>query len=110
MHNYKSLIVWQESRKFTVEIYKLTEKFPQKELFGLTQQIRRAVVSIPSNIAEGAGRHADADFCRFLDIAKGSAFEFETQLLIANDLVYIAENLISGILLKIEEIQKSIST
>ena len=70
-------------------IYTLTKRFPQGEIFGLTNQIRRAVVSIPSNIAEGFGRNSDKQFIHFLKIAKGSAAELETQLLISRDLSYL---------------------
>ncbi len=89
MHNYRRLIVWNDSRSFVAEIYKATSGFPQSERFGLTQQIRRASVSIPSNIAEGAGRETPAEFARFLRIAIGSACEVETQLDLSLDLGFI---------------------
>jgi four helix bundle protein len=89
MNNFKELQVWQKSRSLVKEIYLLTQKFPKEELFALTQQIRRATVSIPSNIAEGAGRNSNADYARFIDIANGSAFEVETQLILSMDLNYI---------------------
>ena len=91
MHNFKNLKIWQLARNFVKDIYVLTKKFPDDERFGLTQQIRRAVISIPSNIAEGAGRGTDKDFSHFLDIANGSAFEVETQLILSFDLNYISQ-------------------
>lgn len=89
MKDHKDLIVWQKSMELTRIIYTLTKRFPQGEIFGLTNQIRRAVVSIPSNIAEGFGRNSDEQFIHFLKIAKGSAAELETQLLISRDLSYL---------------------
>ena len=89
MKDHKDLIVWQKSMELTRIIYTLTKRFPQGEIFGLTNQIRRAVLSIPSNIAEGFGRNSDKQFIHFLKIAKGSAAELETQLLISRDLSYL---------------------
>jgi len=108
MHNFKKLSVWQKSIELTKEIYLLTNKFPEEELYGLTSQIRRSSISIPSNIAEGAGRNTGNDFIRFLDIANGSAFELETQIILAFNLKYITKNDMTSILNKIEEIQKMI--
>lgn len=78
MKDFKSLKVWQKGIKLVIEIYKSTKHFPQEELYGLTSQMRRSSVSIPSNIAEGSGRSSDKDFHRFLEISIGSAFELET--------------------------------
>lgn len=89
MHRFKELEIWKMSRVFCSRIYTSTENFPEKEKFGITNQMRRAAVSIPSNIAEGASRKSNADFSRFLEIAMGSCYELETQLLIANDIGYI---------------------
>ncbi|MCF7566767.1 four helix bundle protein [Sabulilitoribacter arenilitoris] len=97
--SHKDLKVWQESMSLVLTIYKLSEKFPYHETYGLTSQLRRASVSIPSNIAEGAGRRGEKEFIRFLYIALGSLSEIETQLEIAYRLNYIEE---------IEEINKSI--
>lgn len=88
---YKDLEVWKEAMKLVTEVYKLTENYPKSEIFGLTNQIRRSVVSIPSNIAEGIVRYSDKDTLRFLDIAFGSLAELETQLLISQNLGYILE-------------------
>lgn len=94
MHRFKNLEIWKMSRKFCSEIYISTESFPQREKFGITNQMRRAAVSIPSNIAEGASRKSNKDFSRFLEIAIGSCYELETQLLISNDIGFLAnENL-----------------
>ena len=91
MHKFKALEIWKRSRAFCSEIYTLTSKFPDSEKFGLTNQLRRASVSIPSNIAEGSSRQSNKDFARFLQIALGSAYEIETQLLNASDLKFISE-------------------
>jgi len=85
---YQELIVWQKSMQLVSSIYQLTSVFPEHERFGLSSQLRRAGVSIPSNIAEGSGRGSDRDFCRFLFTARGSLTELETQLLIATSLGY----------------------
>jgi four helix bundle protein len=108
MHNFKELKIWQLSMSFVKDIYLLTKKFPDDERFGLTQQIRRAVVSIPSNIAEGSGRKSDNDFSRFLDIANGSAFEVETQLILSLDLEYISQEEFDKANEKIQTIEKMI--
>ncbi|MCU4166640.1 four helix bundle protein [Carboxylicivirga caseinilyticus] len=89
MHDYKDLKVWQDSIDFVVSVYELTKAFPSEEIYALTSQIKRAVVSIPSNIAEGANRNTDKEFIQFLYIALGSASEVETQLIIANRLGYL---------------------
>lgn len=89
MHQYKKLDFWQRSCNLCEDIYKQTALFPESERFGLTGQIRRAAISIPSNIAEGASRNSNKDFLRFLSISLGSAFEIETQLLIANRLNFM---------------------
>lgn len=90
MHNYHELKIWQEGRKLVKSIYALTANFPKEEMYGLTSQMRRATISIPSNIAEGTGRTSNKDFKRFLDYAIGSLFELETQIILANDLNFIA--------------------
>lgn len=86
MHKFKELVVWQKAVDLAVDIYKVTRKFPADERFGLTSQMNRGAVSVPSNIAEGAGRNTDGEFNNFLGIATGSSFELETQLIIANRL------------------------
>ncbi|UQD56751.1 four helix bundle protein [Flavobacterium sp. K5-23] len=95
MHRFKELEIWKKSRLFCALIYKVTLSFPNEEKFGLTNQLRRASISIPSNIAEGSSRQSNKDFARFLEIAIGSAYEVETQILISSDLGFInQENLI----------------
>lgn len=94
---YKELEVWKEARRLVKEVYKLTSEFPKSELFGLTSQINRSVISIPSIIAEGCARYSDKDTNKFIDIALGSAAELDTQLIIAQDLGFAVydKNLIS---------------
>ena len=91
MSDYKKLKVWEDAHKFTVDIYNITQKFPNNEQYGLTSQIRRSASSIPTNIVEGCGQLDNGNLIRFLGIAKGSAFEVEYQLLLAKDLKYINE-------------------
>ena len=105
---YTELEVWIESRKLTNLTYELTKKFPKDELFGLTNQIRRSAVSIPSNIAEGSSRSSKNDYIRFLEIALGSAYEVETQLRISKELHYISETTFNSILDKIDHIQRQL--
>jgi four helix bundle protein len=87
--SYKDLVVWQKAMDLVEMIYHVTKDFPTDERYGLTNQLRRAAVSIPSNIAEGQARHSTAEFKNFLSIARGSLAEVETQLLIARRLNYI---------------------
>ena len=94
---HKDLIVWQKAMDFVEEIYKLTGKMPQSELYGLTSQIRRSAVSIPSNIAEGAARNHNKEFTQFLYISLGSVAELETQLLLAEKLQFIPAAPISNL-------------
>jgi len=89
--SFKDLRVWQEAMTLTVEIYRSTGDFPKHEVYGLTQQIRRAAVSVPSNIAEGKGHYSDKEFSRFLFHARGSLQEVQTQILIAEQLQYLSE-------------------
>ncbi len=92
MHRYKDLKFWQLSREFCKEIYIATKPFPDDERFGLISQLRRAAVSIPSNIAEGSAKNSNKDFKRFLRISLGSCYEIETQLLISFDFGFIENN------------------
>lgn len=89
--SFEDLPVWQDARKFTNKIYTLTNKFPKEELYGLTSQIRRAAVSIMSNIAEGFDRRSDKELTNFLSIARGSSSEVQNDLYIALDLNYISQ-------------------
>jgi four helix bundle protein len=87
--NYRDLIAWQKAMDLVVDVYRSTKAFPKEELFVLTSQIRRAAISIPSNIAEGQGRGSDREFVRFLRISHGSLREMETQMIIAERLDYL---------------------
>jgi four helix bundle protein len=89
MKTHKDLIVWQKSIDFVTELYRETSNFPKDEQYGLVNQMRRAAISIPSNIAEGAARNSDKELVRFLHIARASASELETQLLISENLEYL---------------------
>ena len=102
MH-YKELIVWQKAIDLTVEVYRLMKKMPKEELYGLTNQLKRAVVSIPSNIAEGNARASTGDYVRFLSIARGSVAEVETQLLICVKLNYLTQEDIESSLSLLDE-------
>lgn len=90
MQDFKKLVVWQKAHLLAVSVYKATSVFPKEELYGLTSQIRRACVSIPSNIAEGCGREGPAELSRFLQISLGSVKEMEYQLLLAHELNYLS--------------------
>ncbi len=106
MHNLKELKIWNKAINLTFEIYKATENFPKQEVYGLTSQIRRAAVSIPSNISEGAGRNTKGEFKQFLGIANGSSYEVQTQLIISNRLKLIDDTTWEPLLKEIDEIQK----
>jgi len=108
MHNYKELKVWQQARILVKQVYLITGGFAKEEKFGITSQIKRSVISIPSNIAEGAGRKTSKDFGRFLDIALGSAFELETQIILSLDLNMINKTDFDKIDSIIRQIQKMI--
>ena len=108
MHNYKELEVWQKGRSLVKKIYSITGLFPNKENYNLIKQMRRAAISIPSNIAEGSGRGSDKEFIRFLNMANGSAFELETQIYLACDLNYISHELLHKYLKEIQDVQKMI--
>ena len=106
---YSELIVWQKSMNLVEAIYKATAEFPSEERFGLSSQIRRAAVSIPSNIAEGHGRKSTASFINFLSIAFGSLMEVETQIQIATRLNFLSEDKATSLLSQTDEIGKMIS-
>ncbi len=108
MHDYKKLDVWKLVMEFAKEIYEVTEILPADERFGLTSQIKRCAVSIPSNFAEGAGRNSKKEFAHFLSIALGSTFELETQLLLADKLRLIEDIGIENQLNNLEKIGKMI--
>jgi len=91
MHNYKELKIWKKSIDLAEDVYKHLNSYPNDERYNLTAQLRRCSVSIPSNIAEGAGRNSDKDFMRFLGIALGSAFELQTHLILSNRLKLLSD-------------------
>jgi four helix bundle protein len=106
---HKKLEVWKQSMVLVIEIYGATEKFPSKEVYGLTNQIRRAAVSIPSNIAEGAARQTKREFTNFLHIAQGSLSELDTQLELANRLGYLDDKSHSSLNVLMEQIDKMLT-
>ena len=108
MNNYKKLKVWNNSVELAIEIYEKVKTFPKHELYGLTDQIKRSSISIPSNIAEGSGRNSQLEFNRFLSIASGSAAELNTQLIIANRLKYFSDNDFEDVQNKLEALHKMI--
>jgi four helix bundle protein len=91
MSTFRNLLVWQKSIDLVTKMYSSTQKFPKEELFGLTSQIRRSAVSIPSNIAEGYGRDSNKEYLRFLNVSIGSLFELQTQIEIAKNIMYLNE-------------------
>jgi four helix bundle protein len=110
IESYKDLMVWKKAMELVFETYRLSRGFPSDERFGLTSQIRRAAVSIASNIAEGHGRHHLGDYCRFLSMARGSVKELETDLLIAERLRFASTGDIEQALSLSEEISRMLST
>jgi four helix bundle protein len=109
MKNFKNLSVWEKSHQLTINVYKQTTNFPAHELYGLTSQIRRACVSIPSNIAEGSGRNSDPEFARFLTIAHGSASELSYQLFLSFEIGYISSESYSILESNVTEVQKMLN-
>ena len=108
--SYKELIVWQKAMELTAIIYNLTKKLPKEELYSLSDQMRRAAISIPSNIAEGQDRNTDKDFARFLTISRGSKAELETQLLICVKVGYLNEAEIVEAMDMLNEIGRMLSS
>lgn len=106
---FRDLLVWQKAMGLTKNIYRLTESLPQKETFGLQSQIRRAAVSVPSNIAEGHGRLDDGHFRQFLAVSRGSLFELQTQVELCADLGYLNANAFREVMEQCEEIAKMLN-
>ena len=104
--SYRDLLAWQKAMDLVTAVYKVTASFPKEELYGLTSQLRRASVSVPSNIAEGQGRHGRAEFRHFLRQASGSLMELETQIMIAERLCYVGPESASQILHSSAEVGK----
>ena len=106
--SYRDLLVWQKAMDFVVLVYQFSRAFPREEQFALTAQLRKASVSVPSNIAEGQGRFSDREFANFLSIAHGSLSEAETQIIIAQRLVYLSETETSELLALASEVGRMI--
>jgi len=106
LKNFKGLKVWQKSYQLCLELYENTKNFPREEKYGLSSQMRRAAISIPSNIAEGYGRKTIPDYVRCLYIAYGSTCELETQILLSGDLKYLNEDSENILLEKIKEVER----
>lgn len=104
--SFKDLKVWEKSYKLSLEIYKATRNFPSEERFGLTSQVRRSAISIPSNIAEGYGRRYLKQYIQFLCVAYGSGSEMETQLMLAKDLEYLKDNEFKELIEKYYEVER----
>jgi len=109
MEGHRDLQVWQKSVEFVTDIYRETATFPRSEVYGLTNQVRRAAVSVPSNIAEGSGRSSKKEFAQFLCHARGSLLEVETQLEIARNLGYLSDKSASELLSKANEIGRMLN-
>jgi four helix bundle protein len=106
LKNYKELKVWQKSYQLCLKLYGITKVFPREELYGLTSQVRRSAVSVPSNIAEGYGRKTTPEYMRSLHIAYGSNCELETQVLLSRDLGYIKDEDANKVLVEIGEVER----
>ncbi len=109
MHNFNNLKIWQLAIELAKEIYRATESYPKEEIYALISQMQRAAVSIPSNIAEGAGRETDKDFSHFLSIALGSSFELYTQIVLSKEIGYIDHTQTEKLQKMTIELQKMIS-
>ena len=110
IRDYKDLLVWQKGIALAKEVYKVTGRFPSEEKFGLISQMRRAAVSVPSNIAEGQARNTRGEFIQFLSHAEGSLAELDTQARIASELGFCPEDMLSMLVLRIVELQKMLKS
>lgn len=110
MKDFRQLKVWEKAHELALAIYKVTKEFPKEELYGLTSQLRRSSMSIPTNIAEGCGRYTNADFARFLQIAMGSASETEYQLILANDLGFLPNDPYKKLHTDVEEVKRMLAS
>jgi len=106
MKDFRKLKVWEKSHSMTLAVYAATREFPKEELYGISAQLRRAIVSIPTNLAEGCGRGSDKDFGRFVQIAMGSTCETEYLVLLCKDMKYISDELYNRFDSNIQEIKK----
>lgn len=110
MKDFQALRVWQKSHQLVLSVYAISKNFPKAELYGLTSQLRRSALSIPSNISEGCGRISDPDLARFLVIASGSASELRYQLLLCRDLDYISHSVFESLDRDLVEIHKMLTS
>jgi four helix bundle protein len=110
MKDFRQLKVWEKAHHLALEVYKATATFPKEELYGLMSQLRRASVSIPTNIAEGCGRNTDADFARFLQIAMGSTSETEYEIILAFDLGFLSKGQFESLQAQAEEVKKMLAS
>ncbi len=110
INSFKDLLVWQKGIELVKAVYKVIDKMPQEELFGLSGQIKRSVISVPSNIAEGWGRNSTLSYINFLKISRGSLFELETQLIIAKELEFISSDALNKIDKLIHELSKMLNS
>jgi len=108
--SYRDLIVWQKGIELVKKIYLITQKFPAEEKYGLVSQMRRAAISIPSNIAEGQARHTTGEFIQFISIAEGSTAELDTQIIVGIELNYISKEQVQDIFTLLTEIKKMLNT
>jgi four helix bundle protein len=109
VRDFRELKVWSKAHSLTLDVYKVTRSFPRDELYGLTSQTRRAVVSVGANIAEGCGKSSKPDFARYLQTALGSASELEYHLLLARDLDYIAGNRYQELTVRVSEVKRMLT-
>jgi four helix bundle protein len=108
MRDFKKYSVWELGHEITLDIYNTTAKFPKEELYGITNQMRRAAYSIPANIVEGCGRESDAEFKRFLTISQGSASELEYFIILSKDLGYLTADSFEIIIDKVNKVRRSV--
>jgi len=109
MQDFRKLKVWQKAHQFALSVYAASAKFPDEERFGLTSQVRRAVISIPSNIAEGCGRETNAELRRFLFVAMGSASEVDYQLELAHDLQFLESTVYHNLTQELDEVKRMLT-
>jgi four helix bundle protein len=109
MRSFRRFAVWDKAHRLTLAVYAASATFPRDELFGLTSQIRRASMSIPTNIAEGCGRRTDTEFAQFLHVAMGSASEVEYQLLLARDLTYLPPEVYESLSMEVTEVKRMLT-
>ncbi len=109
MGDFKELDVWKRSHVLTIKIYEVTNSFPKSEIYGLSQQLRRAAISIEANLAEGCGRKTDRELIRFASIANGSAYEVECELLVASDLGYITSEQLRECTQKVRQVSSMLN-